>query len=819
MKYADIILPLPLYSTFTYSIPEEYESQLRIGFRVLVQFGRKKFYTGIVSIIHGNKPEFEVKPIISVLDTYPIIKHPQLQFWEWISRYYLCSVGDVYKAGVPAGIKLESETYVKANRDFIDIDNSMSEREKVVYALLYEKEKLTPAEISKATGYKSVEATIMKMIEREAVIVSERIIDNYRPKTIIYVGMNANHGEDEKVKGFFDLVSRAKKREAMLLAYLDMSRWMSKSEPIEVTKEALLKRADCTSLIFNKMVELGIFYQYTKEVNRFGVDENAPLIPSNPLSEVQQKAYREIHAAFKEKDIALLHGVTSSGKTEIYTHLIQNALDNGKQVLYLVPEIALTTQLTQRLQKVFGTKLLIYHSKFSDNERVDIWKRVLTDNSPYVVIGVRSSVFLPFGNLGLVIVDEEHETSYKQQDPAPRYNARDAALVLATMHGAKTLLGSATPSITTYYHATTGKYALIELKTRHEGIQMPEVRTIDTTRARKRKEMQGLFSNELIAQIKEALGRGEQAILFQNRRGYAPVIRCKECAWTPKCENCDVTLTYHKRQNALVCHYCGYTIPLPNMCPVCRQPALEIVGYGTERIEDDVEKAFPDAKISRMDLDTTRSKVSYETIIDNFSQGKTQILVGTQMVTKGLDFEGVSIVGILNADTMINFPDFRSHERAFNMLEQVSGRAGRKHKQGIVYIQTTEPEHSIINHVKAHDYNAYYTEELEEREHFNYPPFTRIINIFIKHRDDNILTDIAVAYSNVLRQVFGKRVMGPETPGINRIQQMYIRQITLKMETSASMQKVKDILRTIYENSLADPRMKSAIIYYDVDPA
>lgn len=819
MKFAEVILPLPLYRSFTYRIPEAIAGTIAVGFRVLVPFGRKKFYTGIVESLHNQEPQgYEVKEIISALDTYPILRHPQLKFWQWISDYYLCSTGDVFKAAVPAGMKVESETFVSANPDFIDTDNSMKEREIVIYDMLLTKDKLTPAEIEKATGYKNVETTISTMIEKEAVYITEKIVDNYRPKTEVYVSLNAEPHDNTTVSQFFETVKQAKKQEAALLAFLEMSKWMSKGKTEEVSKNALIQRADVSIHILNAMVAKGIFKFYKKEINRFRLINNQKAI-LNPLSPEQQIACDEIVRQFQEKSTVLLHGVTSSGKTEIYAHLIDMVLRNGNQALYLVPEIALTTQLTQRLHRIFGNKLLIYHSKFSDNERVDIWKKLLKSNEPCVVIGVRSSIFLPFSKLGIVIIDEEHETSYKQQDPAPRYNARSAAIVLASMHGAKTLLGSATPAIETYYNAQTGKYGLVELLKRHEGIELPEVIVVDTIRARKRKEMNGVFSDQLLAECRQAIDRGEQAIIFQNRRGFAPIVRCKECAWVPKCENCDVSLTYHKRINQLSCHYCGYTMHLPNVCPACGQPTIEVVGYGTERIEDDFEKHFPNVKVARMDLDTTRSKSSYEKIIENFSNRKTQILIGTQMVTKGLDFEGVSIVGIVNADNMINFPDFRSHERAFNMMEQVAGRAGRKHKQGIVCIQTSEPSHPVINFVVNHDYKGFYNSELEERRKYHYPPFSRIINIYIKHRDDNTLTEISVRFSQMLRQVFSKRVLGPETPAVARIQQLYIRQIVLKIETTASMQKVKDILRMVYEQSLSDPRMKSAVVYYDVDPS
>lgn len=817
MKYAEVLLPLPIYGTFTYRLPDDLANQVGVGFRVLVPFGRKKFYTGIISSFHNCRPkEYETKDIVSVLDSRSILRHPQLAFWKWISEYYLCSIGDVYKAAVPAGMKVSSETFISANPDFIDANGQMKEREIVVYDLLSTKDKLTPADIAKATGYKNVEAIVASLIEQEAIFVTEKIIDNYRPRTEVYVKLQAEQGDNDSVKLFFEKVKHAKRREAALLAYLELSKWL-RGESKEVTRTDLKEKSGASDTILNEMVKQGIFRFYKKEINRFQLDANASL-SLNALSDVQKDAYQAIAAAFEEKDTVLLHGVTSSGKTEIYTHLISDALKAGKQALYLVPEIALTTQLTHRLQNIFGEKLLIYHSKFSDNERVDIWKKLLDTDEPCVIIGVRSSVFLPFNNLGLIIIDEEHESSYKQQDPAPRYNARNAALMLASMHNAKTLLGSATPSIESYHNAMIGKYGLVTLAVRHEGIELPQVKVIDTTLARKRREMQGSFSTSLLDECHEALNRGEQAIIFQNRRGFAPIVRCKECAWVPKCENCDVSLTYHKRQNLLSCHYCGFTMPLPVVCPACGQPSIEVVGYGTERIEDDIEHFFPSAKIARMDLDTTRGKDSHEKIIDDFSNRRTQILVGTQMVTKGLDFDGVSVVGIVNADNMINFPDFRAHERAFDMIEQVAGRAGRKHKQGIVCIQTSEPRHPIIQYAVAHDYLGFIKNELEERRHFGYPPFTRIINIYIKHRDDNSLTEMSVRFSNMLREVFGRRVLGPETPVVARIQRLYIRQIVLKMETSASMPKVKQILRTIYEQSLSDPRMKSAIVYYDVDP-
>ncbi|MDD2960813.1 MAG: primosomal protein N' [Muribaculaceae bacterium] len=819
-SFAEIILPLPLYGTYTYHVPEELNAKIKIGCRVLVQFGQKKYYTGIVYTLHNNKPEdFVTKDIEDLLDDYPILRYPQLKLWDWISDYYLCSLGDVFKAAIPAGLKIESETEVRINPDFeVMQDENLKERELIVLDFVSSRDSVKIIDIEKATGFKNLATIVMRLIEQEAVFVNEKVINNYKPKIEVYVALCCDRGDETSVHSYFDLVRAYKKQETLLLTYLEMSHWMRKSDTKEILKKDLLSRSGITQQVLSTMIKKGIMRIYKKEINRFKLASmEIETLPT--LSESQQKAYWDILDSYKEKNITLLHGVTSSGKTEIYINLISEMLRQKKQILYLVPEIALTTQLTYRLKRVFGEMLLIYHSKFSDNERVDIWKKLLKNGSPCIVLGVRSSVFLPFNNLGLVIVDEEHETSFKQQDPSPRYNARNVAMVLASMHGAKTLLGTATPSIDSYYNATHGKYALVELNERYEGIELPEVRVVDLKLARKRREMKGIFSPELLNVSRKALEEDKQVILFQNRRGYAPMVMCKECAWVPKCDNCDVSLTYHKYTNTLICHYCGFTYQLPQLCPSCKQPTLEIEGYGTERIEDDIETVFPDTPILRMDLDTTRNKNSYEKIIEDFSKGTSKILVGTQMVTKGLDFAGVKVVGVLNADSMINFPDFRSHERAFNMLEQVSGRAGRKDGRGVVVIQTSNPNHPVINYVLNHDYAGYYNNEIEEREYFKYPPFTKLINIYLKHRDDNVLTEVSVRYSNMLREVFGYRVLGPEAPMIARIQQLHIRQIVLKIENEASMLKVKKILRQVYENIIkVDSRMKSTILYYDVDP-
>ena len=817
-NFAETLLPLAIPGTYTYRVPEG--MRLSIGMRVLVPFGRKKIFTAIITSLHDKEPKgYDVKEILGTIDDKPILRHPQLEFWQWIADYYLCSMGEVYKAAVPSGLKVESETTISVNPDFEESEpGQLTDRERVILDFTAQRGRVQIAEIAKATGFKTVERNVSHLLDLDALHVSERVVDNYRPKTEACIRLAIAREEEEKLHQFFDQLKRAPKQESLLLAYLDMSRWLHGDQIKEVSKENLLKRAGVSSAVLHEAVKRGLFEIYKKEINRFA-DLGSILEEPPALSTEQRRAYDEIHQSMRQHAITLLHGVTSSGKTSVYMHLIADALRLGKQVLYLVPEIALTTQLTRRLRRVFGDKLLIYHSKFSDNERVDIWKRLLDNSEPCVVIGVRSSVFLPYSNLGLVIVDEEHDSSYKQQDPAPRYNGRNAALILAQMHGAKTVLGSATPAIEVYHLALEGRYGLVKLLTRYGDIKMPDVKVIDTIDARKRREMSGLFSNELMTECRKALKDNEQVILFQNRRGYSPMVRCKECGWVPKCENCDVSLTYHKHNHSLVCHYCGYTIPLPDLCPACQLPGIEIIGYGTERIEDDIDTVFPGEKISRMDLDTTRSKNSYDRIIDEFSQHRTNILVGTQMVTKGLDFDAVSIVGILNADTMINFPDFRSHERAFDMLEQVSGRAGRAHKQGKVVIQTSNPDHAVIKYVQAHDYEGFYQHELADRQKFGYPPFTKVINIYLKHRDDATVGELSLRFSNLLRQVFGTRVLGPMAPFVARVQNMYIRQITLKMETAASMAKVKKILRNLYEQMIAaDARMKTVRLYYDVDP-
>lgn len=818
--YAEVILPLPLFGTFTYSIPTTLEGKAAVGHRVIVPFGRKKYYTGIIESITPVAPEgFEVKDISSVLDPWPVVKHPQLKLWEWIAEYYLCTAGDVYKAAVPAGLKVESETFIELNPDYEEMpDARMTDREAIIMQSLDHNGKMTPAEISKKTGLNSIESTISSMVERRMLIIAEKLIERYRPKKETLVRLAVDRNDNEAMHKAFDAVKGAKKQEMMLITLLDnLNKRQQQQLPPEVPRQHLLEQSGLSPAILAALASKGIVEIFTREINRFnytGTEQGE--LPK--LSAPQSEALDSIHRMFIDKNVTLLHGVTSSGKTEIYIHLIDYILKKGSQALYLVPEIALTTQLTRRLQKVFGKRVIIYHSKFSDNERVDIWKRMLHDPSPCVVIGARSSLFLPFSRLGLVIVDEEHESSYKQFDPAPRYNARDCAIVLASMHGAKTLLGSATPAIETYYKALNGRYGLVTLSERYEGVQLPLIEIVDLNDERRRGRISGPMSARLAMMSREAVKGGEQVILFHNRRGFAPVVVCKQCGYVPKCQNCDVSLTYHRKAGEMVCHYCGATYKLPTICPACKEPAIEVYGYGTERIEEIAESSFPGARIMRMDLDTTRNKDSYLNIINDFSLGKADILVGTQMVTKGLDFERVSLVGILNADNLINFPDFRASERAFNMLEQVAGRAGRRNKRGLVIVQTSQPAHPILSYLQVHNYEGFYEHELEERRRYGYPPFTRVINIYLKHRDEDLLIRAAAGYAETLRHLFGNRILGPDEPHIARIQSLYIRKIMLKVEIQASMSKVKAILRSVYEAQMADKSLRSLVVYYDVDP-
>jgi len=821
MTYAEVLLPLPLTGFFTYKVPDMMAEAIRPGCRVVVPFGRTKFYTGIVAGLTPRRPEgFETKEISQLLDSEPVVRHPQMKFWEWIADYYLCSQGEVFRAAVPAGLKLESETVVEVNPDFEeDPGDRLSERDLLVMnAVRRVPKKATLAAVARETGFRNTSAIVARLVERDALMVSENLVERYKTRKIEMVEMAIERGDSAALHAAFDSVKGAPKQEKALLTLIELSGFMRQgSDLCEVTRADLLDRSGVTSPIIIALENKGIVRRRKKEVSRFAPVSKATM-PMPELTDAQREARDAIIKSWGEKDITLLHGVTSSGKTEVYISLIDRMLRSGRQVLYLVPEIALTTQLTTRLQRVFGPKVIIYHSRFSDSERVELWRRLLTTHEPLVVLGARSALFMPFASLGLIIVDEEHESSFKQQDPAPRYNARDAAMVLAGMHGAKTLLGSATPAVDTYYKALTGRFGLVSLTERYGGSELPRVEIVDMAKARKKREVSGAFSLQLRRLINDAASADRQTILFLNRRGFAPMARCKMCGYVPKCENCDVSLTYHHGIDRLVCHYCGTPYDLPRVCPACREPGLEIIGYGTERIEEEIAASFPDIPVARLDRDTTRNKDDYERIIDEFSAGKDKMLVGTQMVTKGLDFGRVSVVGVINADATINQPDFRSAERAFNMLEQVAGRAGRRGDDGVVAIQTYTPSHPLFGFLVSHDYVGFYNHEIEERRLYNYPPFTRIINIYLKHREQGRLHVLAGAYGRRLRELFGNRVFGPEEPHVARIKQMHIMRIMIKIETEASMKKVKHILRETYLEMDAARALNGAQVYYDVDP-
>ena len=759
MQYADLILPVPLQGLFTYVVPEG--MSVGAGCRVLVTFGRTR-YMGIVMRLHDKRPEgYEVKPILQVMDdAMPIVTKQQLVLWQWISDYYLSPIGDVYKAALPAGLKVE---------------------------------------------------------------------DGYHPKTETYIRLTPQYQNATALHIALNVLSRAKKQLDVFIEYLALSGWDQVEEAgsqkddgrwlvTEITREELMNVSGASSDTINQLVKRQMLETYEVEVGRLnhGGEYHPELIP--PLSVAQQKAHDDILFSMLKKNVTLLHGVTGSGKTEIYIHLIKLALERKEQVLYLLPEIALTVQMMQRLQRVFGDKLGIYHSKYSDAERVEIWQKQLSQNPYDVILGARSAVFLPFQRLGLVIVDEEHETSYKQQDPAPRYHARSAAIVLAQMYKAKTLLGTATPSLESYHNAKKGKYGLVELKERFQGIELPEIQVVDTADMQRRKMMAGPFSPLLLARVREALEHGEQAILFQNRRGFAPVVECHQCGWVPTCQHCDVSLTYHRQMNQLTCHYCGYTYRVPTECPCCGSTDLRTRGFGTEKIEEQVREVFPEARISRMDLDTTRTRNAYERIINDFSARRTNIMIGTQMVSKGLDFDHVSVVGILNADAMLNQPDFRAYEHAYMMMSQVSGRAGRKNKRGLVILQTKQPKLPVIDYVVRGDYVALYKDLIAERQAFRYPPYHHLIYVFLKHRQETTVHTAAIELASRLRQWFGGRVLGPDKPAVAKVKQQNIRKLVLKLELGIDKQRVREYLLMAQSQMLADKGYSSLQIYYDVDP-
>ena len=817
-KYVDVIVPLPIASQYTYSVPAELEESVQEGCRVVVSFGQKKFYTAIVTKVHYVAPEnYETKDVEEVLDTSPVILPTQFRFWEWLSTYYLCTLGDVYKAAMPSGMKLESETLVAYNEEF-EATVPLPKNEQRILDLLNDDKEQCVTQLQKASGLKSILPIIKRLLEKQAIFVKEDLKRNYKPRTEARVRLTEAYSTEHALRELFDNLGRAKKQLSLLMKYIELSGWMGTASTLkEVSKKDLLDKTGASVSILNSLVEKGVLETYYYEIGRLDKSIKGTL-SLNPLNVAQERAFTAIRNSFQEKSVCLLHGVTSSGKTEIYIHLIEEVLRKGQQILYLLPEIALTTQITERLKRVFGHRLGVYHSKFPDAERVEIWKKQLTDESYDIILGVRSSIFLPFKRLGLIIVDEEHENTYKQQEPAPRYHARSAAIMLASMYGAKVLLGTATPSVESYFNARKGKYGLVQLKERYKEIRLPHIELVDIKELTRQKRMKGPFSPVLVKEIRSALDRKEQVILFQNRRGFAQMIECRTCGWIPKCKNCDVSLTFHKRLNQLTCHYCGYTQSVAASCPACGGVELLNRGIGTERIEEDIQLTFPDVRVARMDLDTTRSRTAYEKIIADFEQGKTDILIGTQMISKGLDFNHVNVVGILNADTMLNYPDFRSYERAFQLMAQVAGRAGRKDKQGLVILQTKSPELPVISQVLNNDYEQLYEDQLAERQVFRYPPFYRLIYVYLKHRKEDVLEQAAEMAATLLRTGLGNRVLGPDKPPIARIQTLFIKKIMIKVELTASMTKVRDYLKGVQRTLSEDARFRSLIVYYDVDP-
>lgn len=749
MRYAEVILPLPLANSYTYRIPDELESLVAPGCRVMVYFGKRRCYTALVWELHDRAPQEaqSVKDIYALVDATPVVRPIQLRFWQWIASYYICRLGDVYKAAIPS-------------------------------------------------------------------------TQGFLPKRQYFVRLAVAYRQEERLLQLLDGLKRAKKQEQLLLRFIDLTQALAPGSAAEMPRKALLEQCDTSSAVLDGLLKRGVLEVYEKEVERQRNRLEPKGTAMKPLSEAQTQAFAEVQAVFREKSVCLLRGVTSSGKTEIYAHLIAEELRQGRQVLYLLPEIAITTQIMERLERCFGDRLLVYHSKFSDNERAEVWNRLLHDEEPVVVLGVRSSLFLPFSRLGLIIVDEEQETSYKQQDPAPRYHARNAAIVLANLHGGKTLLGSATPSIDSYFNATTGKYGLVELNTRYGDCRMPEILTVNTRELRRKRIMKDtLFSPLLVEKMQAALAQGEQVILFQNRRGFAPMVECRQCGWVPHCVNCDVSLTYHKAYQTLTCHYCGYTMRFPLRCPDCESEELRLQGFGTEQVEEEVARLFPEAKVSRLDLDTARTRSAYERIIAEFERGKTQILIGTQMLSKGLDFGRVSVVGILSADSLMNFPDFRAHERAYQLMVQVSGRAGRRERPGVVVLQTSQPDHPLIGMVQRFAYQEMVRMQLAERSQFRYPPYYRLIVIVLRGKQETVVQEMARLYADKLRGRLGDRVLGPVTPPIHRIQTLFLRQIVIKIEIAAGIAPLRALLEEVQQSMQAMPAFRSLLLHYDVDPA
>ncbi|WP_417362193.1 replication restart helicase PriA [Galbibacter sp.] len=818
MHFIDVILPIPLTKTFVYQVSEREAAFLKKGMRVAVPFGKSKIYTALVYAIHQNAPTaYKAKEIDQILDRVSVVSWQQLQFWEWIASYYMCSLGEVFKAAIPAALLLESETIILSNKKFQwQGEDFFSDEESLVYEALQHQSSLKIQDVSDIIDRKNVLPILKSLIEKEVIQLKEEVYETYKPKLLRYVKMHEDYSSDEALSALLDTLSRAKKQREVVLKLFSMEAMTKK--PILVKE--LEAESQASSGVVKSLIDKGVLQEYHLQTDRVQY-EGEETVDSKTLNEYQSQALTQIKDQFETKDVVLLHGVTSSGKTEVYVKLIEQAIAKGQQVLYLLPEIALTTQLIKRLQQYFGGMVSVYHSKYSNNERVEVWNHILkADGKAQIVLGARSAVLLPFSNLGLIVVDEEHEVSFKQFDPAPRYHARDAAIVLGKLHQAKVLLGTATPSVETYHNAQNGKYGLVEINRRYAGVLMPDIELTDIKEKHRKKRMKGHFSDRLIEAIEEALELGEQVILFQNRRGYAPILECQECGNSPQCPNCDVSLTYHHYRDQLRCHYCGHAMAMQKSCIACGSSDLSTKGFGTEQIAHELADLFPKAKVGRMDSDTTRGKYSYEKLLTSFERLEIDILVGTQMLTKGLDFRKVSLVGVMNADNLLNFPDFRAHERSFQLIQQVSGRAGRTQKRGKVIIQTYNPYHQILQQASVNDYQGMFKDQINERHQFTYPPFVRIIKLVFRHRDYSKVNDSSDWYMQALKTVFkgsGTQVLGPVFPAIARIRNEYLKNIIIKIPAHQSLNKSKQAILKIDKSFQAIPAYRSVRIIYNVD--
>lgn len=820
--FVDVILPVPIRNEFTYRVPFEMNEAIFAGARIVVPFGRSKLITGIVTSIHENIPsDYQAKYVEHLLDDQPIITQKQYTFWKWISNYYMAPIGDVMNAALPSNFKLASETKIVLHPDYTIDAKFLTEREQDILFALEVRETLDLKEISELIGIKTVQPIVKALIDKKAVLSQEELNDKFTPKTATFVRLANNYLNEDLLSELIQALEKSKGKEKQLKAVLTLIHLgkYSDGQITPVLRKQLIDDGISLSSL-NTLEKNGAVVQEKLEITRL-IENDEGFSEFKPLSDAQTKALHEIHESFEHNKVALLHGVTGSGKTEIYVQLIQEALDTGKQCLFLLPEIALTTQLIQRLSAYFGDQIGVYHSKFNQNERVEIWNNVLNNhpNKFRIVLGARSSIFLPFQDLGLIIVDEEHESSFKQYDPSPRYNARDCAVVLSSLHKTNIVLGSATPSIESYQNAKQGKYTLVNLHDRFGSVLLPEIQCANVRKERRQKSMQSHFTSFLIEQMKEALNLGEQIILFQNRRGYTPLWQCEICNWTPKCKNCDVSLTYHKHTNSLKCHYCSYNIKPVGSCAACGSNRLKMLGFGTEKIEDELGAMFPDKVVKRMDLDTTRSKNAYANILNDFDAGNIDILIGTQMVTKGLDFDNVNLVGILDADMLLNRANFRAFEKSFQLMTQVAGRSGRREKRGKVIIQTGDPDHWVIQKVMEHDFVSFFESEIIERSNFFYPPFYKIIEITLKHKNENILHNASNALASSLRETFKERVLGPEYPVVKRIYNYYLKKITIKIEREANDKQVKERIHQIVDEFYSAPVNKSIRVIIDVNPA